>query len=101
MNVSRFLLLAILVTTLALGYVHQQVELLRINYAINYNKGDLLVLLDQNSTLMYNVTSLQSPLYLEKRLIGREEVSWEVPFRWHTIGAGPLPPAGAPKCHAV
>ena len=86
MNLLKFLLIVILVTTVALGYVHQQVELLRINYVINYNKGDLLVLLDQNSTLMYNVTSLQSPLYLEKRLIGRKEVSWEVPSRWHTIG---------------
>lgn len=86
MSLLKFLLIVTLVTTVALGYVHQQVELLRINYVINYNKGDLLVLLDQNSTLMYNVTSLQSPLYLEKRLIGRKEVSWEVPSRWHTIG---------------
>ena len=86
MSLLKYLLIVALVTTVALGYVHQQVELLRINYAINYNKGDLLVLLDQNSTLIYNVTSLQSPLYLEKRLIGREEVSWEVPSRWHTIG---------------
>jgi len=86
MSLLKFLLIVILITTVALGYVHQQVELLRINYVINYNKGDLLVLLDQNSTLMYNVTSLQSPLYLEKRLIGRKEVSWEVPSRWHTIG---------------
>lgn len=86
MGLLKFLLIVILVTTVALGYVHQQVELLRINYAINYNKGDLLVLLDQNSTLMYNVNNLQSPLYLEKRLISREEVGWEVPSRWHTIG---------------
>jgi len=86
MSLLKFLLIVTLVTTVALGYVHQQVEILRINYVINYNKGDLLVLLDQNSTLMYNVTSLQSPLYLEKRLIGRKEGRWEVPSRWHTIG---------------
>lgn len=86
MSVSKFLLTAILITTLALGYVYQQVELLRINYTINRNQDNLAVLLDHNSTLVYNVNSLQSPLYLEQRLIGQKQVNLEVPSRWHTIG---------------
>jgi len=86
MSVSKFLLMAILITTLALGYVYQQVELLRINYTINRNQDSLAVLLDQNSTLVYNVNNLQSPLYLEQRLIGQKKVSLEIPSRWHTIG---------------
>lgn len=72
-------------TAVALGYVHQQVELLRINYNINRNRDNLSVLLDRNSTLMYNVVSFQSPFYLEQRLQAKND-SWEVPSRWHTIG---------------
>ena len=86
MRLSRFLLTAALVTTVALGYVHQQVELLRINYSINHNKDDLLVLLDQNSTLLYNINDLQSPLYTE-RTLSTKNVSWEIPSRWYAIGS--------------
>ena len=85
MNVSRFLIIATLVTAVALGYVHQQIELLKINYTINYNKDNLLVLLDQNTTLMYNVNNLQSPLYLE-RALSAKKVSVEIPSRWYTVG---------------
>ena len=79
------MIFAALITVLALGYVYQQVELLRINYSINCNKDNLAVLLDQHSALRYNVNHLQSPLYLEQRLSARE-VSVEVPSRWYTIG---------------
>ncbi len=85
MSVSRFLLVAVLIAAGALGYVHQQVELLRINYSINFNRDNLSVLLDKNSTLLYNVVSFQSPAYLEQTLQVKED-SWEIPSRWHTIG---------------
>ena len=85
MNVSRFLIIATLVTAVALGYVHQQIELLKISYTMNYNKDNLLVLLDQNTTLMYNVNNLQSPLYLE-RALSAKKVSVEIPSRWYTVG---------------
>ena len=81
----KFLLFASLVTLLALGYVYQQVELLRINYAINHNRDNLSDLLDQNSTLVYNVNTLASPVYLEQQL-SAQKVSLEVPGRWYTIG---------------
>lgn len=85
MRLSRFLPIVAMVTIVALGYVHQQVELLKINYTINQNRDNLLVLLDQNSTLMYNVGCLQSPLYLE-RTLSTKDVSWEVPSYLHAIG---------------
>lgn len=85
MCISRFLSIVALVTALALGYVHQQVELLKINYSINYNKDNLAVLLDQNSVLMYNVNNLQSPLYLEQTLSAKKIVL-EIPAQWHVIG---------------
>lgn len=84
MNLSKFLLIAVLLTALALGYVHQQVQLLRINYTINRNVDNLSVLLDQNSSLMYNVVGFQSPFYLEQSLAAKK-VSVEIPSRWHTI----------------
>jgi cell division protein FtsL len=85
MSVSRYLIVVSLVTIVALGYVHQQVELLRINYAINCNKDNLSLLLDQNSALRYNVNNLQSPIYLE-RVLSAKDVNLEVPSRWYTIG---------------
>jgi hypothetical protein len=85
MGIAKFLLITALVTGLALGYVYQQAELLRINYTIGRNKDSLVVLLDHNSALMYNVNHLQTPLYLEQRL-SAEKVSVEIPSRWHTIG---------------
>ncbi|MBN3039276.1 MAG: hypothetical protein JW869_07680 [Candidatus Omnitrophica bacterium] len=85
MGIPKFLLIASLVTIVALGYVHQQVELLRINYTINSNKDNLSVLLDQNSALVYNVNNLQAPLYLEQALL-EKDVSLEIPSRWYTIG---------------
>ena len=84
MNLSKFLLAAALITSLALGYVHQQVELLRINYSLNHNRDNLSLLLDRKSTLMYNVRRLQSPFYLEQGLSAKN-VNLEIPSRWHTI----------------
>lgn len=85
MGIPRFLFITVLITTVALGYVYQQVELLRLNYSLNYNRGNLLVLLDRNSTLMYNVNTMQSPLYLEQKLNGARQESWEIPSRWYAI----------------
>ena len=85
MKLSKFLLIVALITAVALGYVHQQVELLRINYTINRNRDNLSVLLDQNSTLMYNVVSFQSPAYLEQTLEAKAD-KWEIPSHWYTIG---------------
>lgn len=85
MSVAKFVVIAAMVTILALGYVHQQVELLRINYTINSNQDNLSVLLDQNSTLMYNVNSLQAPCYLENALL-EKDLNLEIPSRWYTIG---------------
>jgi len=81
---SRFLTIAVLITAVALGYVHQQIELLRINYTINRNEDNLSVLLDQNSVLMYNVSGFQAPVYLEEELRAKK-VSLEIPSSWHTI----------------
>ncbi len=85
MRVREFLLSAAFITTIALGYVHQQIELVRINYTINRNRSNLAVLLDQNSTLLYNIVNLQTPFYLEKSLEADND-SWEIPSRWYTIG---------------
>ena len=84
-NLFKFLSIALLVTVVALAYVHQQVGLLRINYTLNRNLDNLADLLDQNSSLMYNVNSLQTPLSLE-RALSANKVNVEIPSRWHAIG---------------
>lgn len=84
MSISRFLILAILVTVVSLGYVQQQVELLKINYTINQNRNNLSDLLDQNSILLYNVASFETPFYLEQTLAAKK-INLEIPSSWHTI----------------
>lgn len=85
MSMRRFMFITMLCAVTALGYVYQQVELLKINYAINHHRDNLAVLLDQNSALMYNVNNLQSPLYLQRTLLA-EKINLEVPAQWYIIG---------------
>lgn len=86
MKVPRFLLIATVVTLCALAYVHQQVELLRISYTIDNNRDSLSDLLDQKSSLMYNVAAFQTPRYLESVLARDDEGTWEIPSVWRTVG---------------
>jgi len=80
----RHIFCIVICALFGLLYVHQQVELLRINYSLNHNRDNLSLLLDQKSTLMYNVVRLQSPFYLEQGLSAKN-VNVEIPSRWHTI----------------
>jgi hypothetical protein len=59
------------VTALALLYVHQQVELVKISYAIENREKKLKDVLDHNESLGYNIGNLESPFRLEQALIAR------------------------------
>lgn len=85
MKVPRFLLIAVVVTLCALAYVHQQVELLRISYSIDNNRVVLAGMLDQRSSLMYNVAAFQTPRYLESVLDRDNAETWEIPSVWLTV----------------
>lgn len=72
------------ITVLALLYVHQQVELVKLSYSIEYREKRLKDILDHNQDLGYNVDNLESPLRLEQALIaGNVDVAF--PNRGHVV----------------
>ncbi len=60
------------VTLLALLYVHQQVELVKLSYAIEQRERALKDMLDHNESLGYNIDNLESPSRLEQVLISKK-----------------------------
>ncbi len=72
MNLGKFLVFSSIGVILALGYIHQQVELVKISYQINRQEQLTTQLVDQNKILGYNVKYLKSASHLENRLIARQ-----------------------------
>ena len=72
MNLGKFLIVTSVVVILALGYIHQQIELVKVGYAINQQEQALVQLVDQNRILGYNVSYLKAAPHLEKRLMARQ-----------------------------
>jgi hypothetical protein len=64
MRVYRPVLAGMVITVMAVGYVHQQVEIVKEEYGLNKSRKYLSYLVDQNSRLMYNLSKLESPTYL-------------------------------------
>lgn len=60
------------VTLAALIYVHQQVELVKLSYAIDYKEKNLEDMLDRKQNLEYNINNLEAPSRLEKVLVSRK-----------------------------
>ena len=69
MKSFRIIFLIALITFISLGYVHSEIEIIKLGYTVKSNHVKLTKLIDQNRILMYNVSSLKSPSYLEKALI--------------------------------
>ena len=61
-----------LVTLLALAYVHQHVELVKLSYSIQYNEKRVAKLLDRNERLGYNIDNLENPTRLESILMAQK-----------------------------
>lgn len=59
------------ITLLALLYVHQQVEMVKLSYAIEYKESLLKDVLDRNDGLGYNIGNLESPSRLEQVLLAK------------------------------
>ncbi len=90
---KRFFLCWALGTALALGLVHQKVDLIRLGYEVEglgHARDDLL---DQHRVLQYNVLTLQSPVILQERLAQRD-VLLAPPRTVEIVPA--LTPAGPP-----
>ncbi|MFA4981231.1 MAG: hypothetical protein WC592_02000 [Candidatus Omnitrophota bacterium] len=65
----RLVLLLAFITVLSLVYVHQQVEAVKLSYAIESKEKKLKDMLDHNESLGYNIDNLESPSRLEKILL--------------------------------
>jgi hypothetical protein len=72
MKLYRVILGGIIVTVIAIGYVHQRVEIVKAGYGLQKNRVHLSYLVDQNSKLMYNLSKLESPRYLLASLNGSD-----------------------------
>lgn len=58
-------------TLVALVYVHQQVELVKLSYSIETKEKKLKDLLDHKGRLDYNINNLEAPSRLEKVLLSK------------------------------
>lgn len=61
----------IFVTIVALVYVHQQVELVKLSYVIGCKEKKLKDMLDRNEGLGYNIENLEDPARLEQILLSK------------------------------
>ena len=78
-----------LVTLIALIYVHQQVELVKLSYTIDSKERRFKDILDHNETLGYNIKNLEAPSRLEGVLLA-QKIDIAFPNRDHVVRAAKL-----------
>lgn len=74
MRLFRYLISIAILTALALSYVWQKVELVKVSYEVKKAEGEIGRLLDRNGSLVYNVASLSSPSRLAREVEARNLV---------------------------
>ena len=84
MRIPRYITMVLLITLVALSYVHQQIEVVKLSYEIQSNTHRLNDLLDQNEILQYNVIALMAPSNLENRLLDND-IRLVMPERWQVV----------------
>lgn len=72
MRLFKYIILLGAVTLIALVYVHQQVELVKLSYEIDCKEKKLKEMLDRKGILRYNISNLESPSRLEKVLSAKK-----------------------------
>ena len=72
MRIHRTITWGLILTVMAIGYVHQKVEIVKAGYSLQKSRKYLSYLVDQNSKLMYNLSKLESPRNLLTSLSGEE-----------------------------
>jgi len=86
MRLLKFIFSTIIVTSIALLYVHQQVELVKVSYDISSKEVRLERMLDRKESLGYNVKTLESPSRLEQVLLAKK-IDVAFPKRGHVVMA--------------
>jgi len=69
MKLLKSLTLMSVITLIALIYVHQQVELVKLSYSIERKEKRVKDMLDRRESLGYNVNNLEAPYRLEQALL--------------------------------
>lgn len=72
MRLFKLIISVAFITTLGVLYVHQQVELVKLSYAIENKAKRLKVILDCKEALGYNIDNLEAPSRLESILLARK-----------------------------
>ncbi len=85
MRALKILPVIIVITLASLLYVHQQVELIKLSYAIETKEKGVVLLLDRKEKLVYNLDNITSPARLERTLLARN-IKVEYPRREQVIG---------------
>ena len=62
----------VILTSAALVYVHQQIELVKLGYEIDCNDKKVKEMLDRRDILRYNISNLESPARLENALSSKK-----------------------------
>ena len=71
MKVFRTFTLIFVFMIIGLVYVHQQIELVKVSYAIESSQKRVSVLLDQRERLVYNLDNLMAPKRMEGVLVAK------------------------------
>lgn len=90
MKIYKFSVSLVFVTFVALLYVHQQVLLLKLSYNIESNEKHFTTLLDQNRSLVYNITRLKSPVHLQEQFLASQK-DYRIPQQWQVVEASAIP----------
>ena len=90
MRLFKHITFVAIITLAALIYVHQQVELLKLSYAIDCKEKALKTIIDQREILRYNISNLESPSRLEQILLSRN-VNVSLPKRAQVMRLARVP----------
>lgn len=72
LKLFKFIISITAITLIALIYVHQQIELVKLSYAIDGKERNIEHMLDRRESLGYNIKELESPSRLEKALLSQK-----------------------------
>lgn len=86
----KFLTVLTLTTLIALVYVHQHIELVKLSYAIDSKEKNLEDILDRKENLEYNIEGLEAPSRLEKALLSRN-IDITLPRRSQIVKVAQMP----------
>ena len=81
---KRFVSLLVCVTLAGLFYVYEEVEAVKIGYAIRKKEETRTLLLDRARALKYNIARLKAPHVLEKKLLA-QRIELRSPKSWQTL----------------